>query len=260
MLGIDADVLLYRAAFAAQREIYKIYLVGEEEAGYIATVTGKRAVNKWLEEMGLEAEDVVWESELEVDPPEFAFHSVNHMIAGMCAALKDKDYILYLTGEGNFRQDVLPSYKAGRPPKPALYEEVREYIASRPQTIIVDGEEADDALGKSMMAGTIDVICTIDKDLDMIPGEHYDFVKERRYYVEEEQADEFYYAQLMAGDGTDNICGIKGIGVVTALKRIRNKPELSSKAVAEEEYEKYWGEDWKEAWECNEKLIWIRRK
>lgn len=258
MLGIDADVLLYRAAFAAQREIYKIYLVGEEEAGYIATVVGKRAVNKWLEEMGLEKEDVTWEVELEVDPEEYAFHSVNHMIAGMCKKLNTNGYVLYLTGEGNFRHDILPSYKAGRPPKPVLYDKVRDFLLDKKETVVVDGMEADDALGMAMSSGEIEVICTIDKDLDTIPGEHYDFVKEERYYVEEEEAEKFYYAQLMAGDRVDNICGIKGVGIITALKKMAASPEDSPKLIAQIAYEEYWSKDWQEVWECNEQLIRIR--
>lgn len=57
------------------------------------------------------------------------------------------------------------------------------------------------------------VICTKDKDLDMISGLHYNWTKDKEpYEVSEQQALKAFYSQLLTGDRVDNIQGIKGIG------------------------------------------------
>jgi hypothetical protein len=56
------------------------------------------------------------------------------------------------------------------------------------------------------------VIATKDKDLDLIPGWHYNWSKTKKddgvYYVSPVEANRAFYAQLIQGDATDNIPGI----------------------------------------------------
>ena len=73
--------------------------------------------------------------------------------------------------------------------------------------ILVEGEEADDRIGIDGYAGT-HIICTLDKDLDMIPGWHFNFRKKELYTVNPEDGDRFFYKQLLTGDATDNIPGL----------------------------------------------------
>ena len=71
-------------------------------------------------------------------------------------------------------------------------------------------------------------IITTDKDLNMLRGKRYNFVKKEFNYVTEEQAMRFFYTQLLTGDRTDNIQGIPGIGPKKAEKMLKD-------AVTEEE-------------------------
>ena len=85
---------------------------------------------------------------------------------------------------------------------------------------MVEGQEADDAIG--IKAYTLDpedcIIYSIDKDLDMIRGWHYNFVKDKEYYVKEEDTLRTFYKQVLTGDRVDNIPGLKGIGDKKAEK------------------------------------------
>ena len=86
--------------------------------------------------------------------------------------------------------------------------------------------EADDLLGiaqsASLKASTMDnpgtIICSIDKDLDQIPGWHYNFVDEKRYWIGEYDGLHNFYKQLICGDTTDNIVGIPGKGSALSSK------------------------------------------
>src|SRR5699024_8625261 len=48
------------------------------------------------------------------------------------------------------------------------------------------------------------------------PGHHYNFVRDEHDFIEEAVADRFFYYQLIAGDATDNIIGIRGYGLIKA--------------------------------------------
>jgi 5'-3' exonuclease len=61
-------------------------------------------------------------------------------------------YELYIAGEGNWRLEIYPEYKANRKdkPKPTWLEEVREYLITKWKAEIVNGKEVDDMCGIRM--------------------------------------------------------------------------------------------------------------
>lgn len=171
-----------------------------------------------------------------------------------------EDYTGYLTGGNNFRVDLAKTavYKGNRKaPKPKHYDALRKYLLEDWEFTLVEGQEADDAIG--IRAYELDPgefsICTIDKDLDMIRGNHYNFVKDLFYDVTEEEALFNFYKQILTGDRVDNIIGLKGIGDVKAkriLEECQNEKEMYLAVL--------------EAYEGNEErvlengqLLWIRR-
>lgn len=121
-------------------------------------------------------------------------------------------HVVFLTGSNNFRYTYNPDYKANRTdkPRPQHLQAVREHLVVNWKASVEDTQEADDALGIYQMANKDTIICSIDKDLLMIPGEHYDFVKG----IHREQfaipAIRHFYYQLIMGDRTDNIFGYDG--------------------------------------------------
>src|SRR3990167_2379460 len=87
------------------------------------------------------------------------------------------DWKIFLSGDDNFRYKVYPDYKANRRDmvKPKHLELLREHLILDWNATIVNGYEADDALG--IGASNQSIICSIDKDLLQVPGHHYNFVK-----------------------------------------------------------------------------------
>jgi 5'-3' exonuclease len=71
---------------------------------------------------------------------------------------------------------------------------------------------------------TDSIICTIDKDLDQIPGQHYNFVRKEKYNVSEDEGNRFFFYQLLVGDPTDGIKGVPGIGPKKATRLLDSTP------------------------------------
>lgn len=122
------------------------------------------------------------------------------------------DYRIFLTdGKGNFRKKIYSEYKANRKqPKPKHYEALREYLIQHEGAEVAHGQEADDLLGIEQTTNTI--IASIDKDLDMVPGKHYNFVNNHHYDISNSVGRHRFWCQMLTGDSTDNIPGIRGIG------------------------------------------------
>lgn len=251
MLLIDADIICYRVGFACQKTWY--YLL--EEGRSISDFEGKTALNNFLKENKLEESDFEIASELKVEPVENAYHSINMMMKTIIDEVGEKYYRAYLTGKNNFRTTIYPAYKGGRKERPVLYQEIREYLINHWSAEVIDCMEADDMLGILQSKNPEDsIIASIDKDLDTIIGWHYNFVTKEKYFVTPEQAELCLYTQMLTGDSSDNVCGIRGIGSAKAKKILQGEePE----ALAMSEYKKFYGKDWKEAWDCNYKLLRI---
>lgn len=122
----------------------------------------------------------------------------------------------------NFRYSIYPSYKANRTaPKPRHHEDLKAYIIQEWGAKFAEGMEADDYLGILQdEEHSTTVICSIDKDLKQIPGLHYNFVTEKWDEVSDVQAEAAFYKQIVIGDTTDNVPGVKGIGPVKASRKL----------------------------------------
>jgi hypothetical protein len=141
------------------------------------------------------------------------------------------DYEFYITGKSkqqpNYREAlaVTQPYKGNRKGtnKPKHLEALRNRLVDYWEAEVAYGEEADDLISKRMTELGDDCICvSIDKDLDTVPGWHYNFRKEERYYVDQDEALYNFYTQLLTGDRVDNIRGVDNIGPKKAAKILDN--------------------------------------
>lgn len=198
----------------------------------------------------------------EPDEEKFAVSRMGNFVDRLIRLEGIETYEGYLTGKNNYRSEIATeqTYKGNRKDarKPVHYDSLREYLVSKWGFTVIDGQEADDAMGIKAYDLPEDSSCimTIDKDLDMIRGWHYNFVKEDLYYVTEKEAIKNFYIQILTGDRVDNIPGLKGVGPVKAKKILENCTTEKSlfKAVSEK-----YDHDIDKLTERG-RLLWIRRK
>ena len=148
----------------------------------------------------------------------------NEMVENILAATNSDEYELWLTGKGNFRYSVYPEYKANRIDtyRPTYEKEVKAFLTKEWQANWTEGIEADDQLGvRNIELNYQAIMCHIDKDLNQLPGRHYNWelrrmgnvIRESRHYtITPKEGNRYFYYQLLTGDATDNIKGAMGIG------------------------------------------------
>lgn len=259
---IDGDVLVYEIGFAAE--------------------TGWASIKR---EEGVE----------DTSPPPFNYVAelLDNRIADICGTvMATEPPTLYLTGKDNFREKIAKRrvYKGNRDEggKPWHYKNIKAYMQTRYDCVIVDGMEADDAMCIEQTLGlntpyrnsVQTIICTRDKDLRMCPGWHFgwelgnqpqfgpEFVEGFGYLKLSADGkklkgigDAFFYAQLIMGDSVDNIPGIPKSGPKKAYNILANTKtrEEAEKAVVEA-YKGFYGDSWREEMLEQGQLLWMVRE
>jgi DNA polymerase-1 len=175
------------------------------------------------------------------------------------------EYEIFLTGNTNFRKDIYPAYKANRrnTPKPVHLQALRQHLIDVEGAVVSEGQEADDELGIRQTHETI--ICSIDKDLLMIPGRHYNFVKQEHSTISNAEGRHNFYRQLLTGDTTDNIPGLWKVGPVKAaamLDGCTTKEEYNAVVFKayQQEFDRCSDEEVKKHISIIGRLLWIRRE
>lgn len=220
---LDGDIIQYRCGFASDKQVY--VCPDGTKIQY-----KKDAVAHCLAE-GLDKEFIV--PEVTYEPVEHALHSVKLTIKGIMESIDATECQIFLTGKANFRDDLYPLYKANRDRtrKPHWFKEIGEYMVKYWDADVVVGAEADDAMGwwqwkdillHSQLEDNETCICTLDKDLNMIPGWHYNWVADEgkgvMFLNTEEDAILYFMQQWLTGDPADNIPGLPKVGEKTAQK------------------------------------------
>ena len=146
--------------------------------------------------------------------------------------------IVFDKSEVTFRNKLYPDYKAHRPPAPddliPQFAFIREAVhAFDLPCLEQDGFEADDLIAtyarQACERGASTTIVSSDKDLMQLVTDKvtmYDTMKDRRIGIPEVvekfgvPPEKVVEVQALAGDSTDNVPGVPGIGVKTAAQLI----------------------------------------
>lgn len=241
---IDADILRYRCGFAADSQVRRAFLEKNP---------------------GMSPEDLtIAMANLDYTPQ--ALHNAKTVIEAVLDRF-NPEYKMYVQGKGNFRDGLaaIKEYKGNRNAdhKPKYYREIKDYLVDRWNAIEVHGIESDDAIGIEQFDNPdkYTVIVSIDKDMDTIPGWHYNWVKDSLYYQPIHEANLFFFWQMMVGDTVDNIPGINKVGPVRASKLIESCGRDLDKVreAVKDLYQKQYGEDWEKAYLEVGTLLYILR-
>jgi hypothetical protein len=269
VIRVDGDVIVYRAGFAAEHTYWSM-----SHAGVKQEFETRREMIAHAESLGLKPGEYVVETRREVEPVENALYNVRSIIRTTAESLQADprdDVVVYLSGPTNFRNGVatiLP-YKGNRDKahKPEHAAEIKAMIRREYNVVTSEDEEADDVMAYEHYASWLrdpyeSVIATIDKDLDMIPGLHYNFVTGNSYEITPEQGIYNFYKQCLTGDTTDNIPGIAKVGPVRAAKILEGAGgtgEAHLFGAVRQAYIDSYGDDWAARLLEVGRLLWIRR-
>ena len=199
----------------------------------------------------------------EGQPLEDACDKIDELVEEIMGAMSfdeaSENYEMFITGKGNFRYSVQPTYKQNRSgkSKPEHLQGLRDYLVEAYNAkVSVDQEADDDITIRAFELGPDAIIASIDKDFLQVPCHHYNLNKKTLVKVEEFEGLLFFYTQILMGDKADNVFGIKGVGPVKAGKLLQD-------ATTEQELyniclDAYDGDRRKVV--ENGRLLWLRRK
>ena len=154
--------------------------------------------------------------------------------------------VVFDTARKTFRNDIYPEYKAHRPPPPEelipQFALVRDAVkAFNVASVEMEGYEADDLIAtyarEAAEQGAEVTIVSSDKDLMQLVNDRialFDAMKNK--VIGPEQVvekfglgpDKVVEVQALAGDTSDNVPGVPGIGVKTAAQLLEEYGDLDS--------------------------------
>lgn len=222
----------------------------------------------------------------ENDPLDVSLERSDNLIDRICNEIGATSCEVFLTGSNSFRKQINPQYKANRKDQvpPRWLQDTREHLVIGWNASVSDGNEADDEMAIQQCSSTDDtIICSLDKDLLMVPGQHYSWqisgktpsgnvwTKEAvRRTISPHQGLQNFYFQMIMGDSSDNIFGFDGKARQKVPKFL--EPTISMLMECKDEYEMYeyvsdlyanqvsWADDWITGFEINAQCLWIQRK
>ncbi len=214
MLLIDADSLVYKAGWSVEKRFYTLpsgeRFGTKKEATHALTAAGR----------GEELPLLVAGSET-TGSESAAWLCLRNLYEGILNRFPGTPFVSFISEGKTFRHEVAKTqpYKGNRSEsaKPYYYDFLRETILNTWNGSTVTYIEADDMVAIEASCRDSPVIVGIDKDLLQIPGMHYNYVKEELFEVDEYIGWRNFFTQVLVGDTTDNIPGLRGVGPKTAL-------------------------------------------
>lgn len=212
---VDADGLIYLAGYAGEERSYDT--VWENDQGDVTARTFESAADiKEYAKGNPKLEMLEKELVITPNPVEYSLRVVKNKL-GEIQSKYPGAMRVYVKGNGvNFRDEVyqVQEYKGNRKTvKPLHYDAIIEYMVSRWDALRIDGKEVDDQCALDAREATVPtVVCSPDKDLDQIPGLHWNYTKAVEYEVDPLEAEMFFWEQMLSGDGADNILGVWKVG------------------------------------------------
>lgn len=266
----DGDEIKYKCGFASQKTHWK----AELSNGEIWEGNSKRTLNEYIKDHSLTILSI--SSTIESEPVQNALQSTRTYIESILNEVRSNHYQIYLSGGENYRKSIAKTreYKGNRNSlhKPVHFQAIHNYLL-RMEAITTDGIEADDAIGiehyqafKEAKGNPLDcttVVCSQDKDLKMIPGWNFNPNSNKITWISKEDANRWFWYQMLTGDTSDNIPGYDGIGPKKAEKIVNSVPVKDLKDLVTDMYIEYFNGSLVKTKDYMQEigsLLWIQRE
>lgn len=167
-------------------------------------------------------------------------HSLDTLMRNILNATNASGYIAFVKNKktGVHRYNINSDYKSNRPKEiPKWWEFTKEYAINHWKAYPVDFLEADDAVNITRLGIKDSFIVAVDKDLLNLEGKHFNWRTFEWVEVSNEDAYNYFWADMIIGQPGDGLLGVPGKGKVYA-----SKMDLTPYSVLKE-YIKYFGED-----------------
>ena len=130
---------------------------------------------------------------------------------------KAKDYRLCLPVDDNvpnFRYLVFPSYKGHRKEKPEIITQLYSWVRETYKDILLQdsGVETDDIIADNHLPNGTTMVVSNDKDMKQLPGWNLNPFTGVRTWITPEEAERFFWYQVLVGDSADGYPGCPKIG------------------------------------------------
>lgn len=195
----------------------------------------------------------------------------------------------------NFRNRLYPQYKKNRDPskRPKNEQEIQDFLVKKYNCWLASGQESDDLIGiyTTINGANNTFITTGDGDLCMIdahilmPQKWNQKWCKRPFFVEQpgvmyldySHVDKksgnikckdvcatgikLFYMKMLAGDTSDNVKSIYGLGKMKAYELLRyanSEKELCD--IVKDQYKKAYTENWENMMNLHGRVLWVRRK
>ena len=180
----------------------------------------------------------------------------------------DEVYIA-IKGKNNFRYNIYSDYKSSR--KDKLEDKLKErlndahaYLLKDWSAVQSDGMEADDVVSiwsyEAREAEDDFIIGHIDKDINQVPGNHYNYNSKQIYFVDDDEADMNFCTQLLIGDNGDDIPKVKrGYGIKTAQKALAGTTYDNRMDTVVDVWKQLYGTGWEKQLNMVGNLIYMKR-
>lgn len=228
---VDGGEICFRVSAGSDIRRWNVYVEGEEADGHIASFHYKKEATKYINGR----EELVAIQSIQTTSVSFA----NNSTTAFLRTIKEDtqaDQVIVCFGHPkglNFRNDIatFKKYKDRAGDRPHHYETVKSYIKNNFDYYeTTEPYEDDDVL--AILYNDLEafdyyhpIICSTDKDLNQVPGRHYNIRKRELYDVSVVQGYRNFYNQLLSGDPTDTI---PGIYYITGKKNTKDLSETLS--------------------------------
>jgi DNA polymerase-1 len=174
-------------------------------------------------EIAEETEDGYWTWTCDINKVKA---SAKEYLSFLLEHLEAENYILCLSDDrGNFRKSISSEYKENRVRlrRPVVLRPIRQWLIDDLGALIYPDLEGDDVMGIIATDPSREderVICSIDKDMQTIPGLLY--FEDKLQTITKEEAKYHHFYQTLIGDTIDGYKGCPGVGAVTAKKALED--------------------------------------